>query len=131
MKKIYVLFIFIIVLCMNNAFAADSIISKSFRNKIQADYPDIERIFLRNNNSVPSNALASWDVSEAENSRTVMAYVVRNYIDDDPVIDLYIGGNSKIYTPIDASGLFKDFRCKSINNMQYLDTSKTTKTISL
>ena len=84
----------------------------------------IEEITFVNNQNVPSNAYASWDASEVNGAGEITAWMVkgtREYI-------LYIGSNSeKIETPTNLKGMFGIFDvCKSINNLNMLDTSNAT-----
>ena len=77
------------------------------------------------NNSVPSNATDSWDVSETKD-KGVMAYVIPNN-EDNAKYDLYIGAKGKVIANTDSSMLFGFFEnIKSIDFKDNFDTSKVT-----
>lgn len=85
---------------------------------------NISTIDILTTNDVPSNAVQSWDVSEAQDG-SVMAYIV----DDSSNSGMYklnIGGEGGVIAPADSSSLFSSFsRLKSMN-LSNLDTSNVT-----
>ncbi|MDD6323105.1 MAG: BspA family leucine-rich repeat surface protein [Bacilli bacterium] len=89
----------------------------------------ISTVDVLDNKNVPSNVVASWDVSEKQN-KSVMAWII-----DDPdnsgMYKLYIGGNGGVAAPTDSSNLFggaynSNFSKTKTMNLTNLDTSRVT-----
>ncbi len=79
-----------------------------------------------NNNTVPSNAVKSWDVSENKD-KGVIAYVTENPVENGKY-DLYIGANDGVIANKDSKYLFYRFaNLNSINFNKNFDTINTTK----
>ncbi len=74
---------------------------------------------------VPSNAIESWDVSEAKD-KGVMAYVTAN-TDDNTKYDLFIGAKNGVIANPDSAYLFRNFNLlENINFNGNFDTSNAT-----
>ena len=84
---------------------------------------EVEKVTFNNTNTVPSNALASWDVSDKQNG-SVMAYILDE--DNDGLYELYIGQNGGVVANPNSSYLFSDFSKLETLNINNLDTSKVT-----
>ncbi len=86
---------------------------------------NIVSVTFLDDNSVPSNATESWDVSE-DNKGGVMAYVVPNN-EDNTKYDLYIGANNGVIANEFSNRLFYNFfNVKSIEFGENFDTSNVT-----
>ncbi len=98
--------------------------SDTYKNKITT-------IDFMDNNTVPNNAVISWDVS-ANNSGRVMAWLI-NDPNNSGYYKLYIGGtNGFVYANTNSSYLFYHFEnVKSINFNNHFDTSEVTQMHSM
>ena len=86
----------------------------------------IKTIILLSDNTVPADAIASWDASYTYGDGKVMAWVKVNE-KDTSVYDLYIGSNNGIIAPADSGYLFADYaNCVEIRNLSILDTENVT-----
>lgn len=102
------------------AFEADSTVA--YKSETYA--PNIKTINLEKTINVPSDAVESWDIGQAQNGN-VMAYVVKNS-EDTSKYDLYIQGDGALYANEDSKFLFNNMpSTTSINNLTILDTSLT------
>jgi surface protein len=73
--------------------------------------------------NVPTDAIASWDVSSASN-KSVMAYIVDDGLGTSTYA-LHIQSNGTTIAPIYCNNLFDGFtKLTTINNLYLLDTSK-------
>ena len=85
---------------------------------------NITSIDVLTNKNVPSEAVESWDVSEAKDG-SVMAWVV-----NDPMnagkYKLYIGGNGGVAASDSLRDMFYSFRSLQTANLVNLDTSNVT-----
>ena len=87
---------------------------------------NIVNITFLNNNTVPENAVESWNVSEDKEKGTVKAWVVPN-LEDTSKYDLYIGAKGKVIANEDSSYAFYGFSVvNKINFDNNYDTSNTT-----
>ena len=84
----------------------------------------VESITFKDTNKVPSNAVASWDVSKAQNG-SIMAYTLNE--DSDDLYELYIGQEGGVTLGQDASYMFGYYSSLSSMDLTYLDTSNVTK----
>ena len=92
---------------------------------------NIVSITFLNNNSVPDNAVESWNVSEDKENGTVKAWVVPNSSDSSKY-DLYIGAKGKVIANENSGYVFYDFRgVKEINFDNNYDTSNATNMTNL
>ena len=92
---------------------------------------NIVSITFLNNNSVPDNAVESWNVSEDKEKGTVKAWVVPNSSDSSKY-DLYIGAKGKVIANENSGYVFYDFRgVKEINFDNNYDTSNATNMTNL
>ena len=90
----------------------------------------ISTVDVLDNKNVPSDAVASWDVSEKQN-KSVMAWIIDD-LDNSGMYKLYIGGNGKVIAPTDSSRLFyggvedleRSFYSTKTMNLAKLDTSR-------
>ena len=80
----------------------------------------VESIKFKDTNKVPSNAVASWDVSKAQNG-SIMAYTLNE--DSDDLYELYIGQEGGVTLSEDASYIFGYYSSLSSMDLTYLDTS--------
>ena len=80
----------------------------------------VESIKFKDTNKVPSNAVASWDVSKAQNG-SIMAYTLNE--DSDDLYELYIGQEGGVTLSEDASYMFGYYSSLSSMDLTYLDTS--------
>jgi surface protein len=72
---------------------------------------------------VPTDAIASWDVSSTSN-KSVMAYIVDDGLGTSTYA-LHIQSNGTTIAPVDSSYLFANFiKVTKINNLYLLDTSQ-------
>ena len=102
--------------------------SYAYKNTTYRD--NIKTLTFEREIDIPSEALASWDVS-ANSDESVMAYVVTNS-EDDTKYDLYIEADGNIYANFNSSYLFANLKgLESINNIDYLNTSKVTNMSSM
>ena len=100
----------------------------------------IRNITFENEINVPSNAIESWDISEAQN-RSIVAYVVASndlitadesndlmlMLAPNVMYDLVIQSDKQLYANEDMSYWFSSFKVlKNINNFYYVDTSIVT-----
>ena len=83
----------------------------------------VESITFKDTNKVPSNAVASWDVSKAQNG-SIMAYTLNE--DSDDLYELYIGQEGGVTLGQDASYMFGYYSSLSSMDLTYLDTSNVT-----
>ena len=83
----------------------------------------VESITFKDTNKVPSNAVASWDVSKAQNG-SIMAYTLNE--DSDDLYELYIGQEGGVTLGEDASYMFGYYSSLSSMDLTYLDTSNVT-----
>ena len=83
----------------------------------------VESITFKDTNKVPSNAVASWDVSKAQNG-SIMAYTLNE--DSDDLYELYIGQEGGVTLSEDASYIFGYYSSLSSMDLTYLDTSNVT-----
>ena len=83
----------------------------------------VESITFKDTNKVPSNAVASWDVSKAQNG-SIMAYTLNE--DSDDLYELYIGQEGGVTLSEDASYMFGYYSSLSSMDLTYLDTSNVT-----
>ena len=83
----------------------------------------VESITFKDTNKVPSNAVASWDVSKAQNGN-IMAYTLNE--DSDDLYELYIGQEGGVTLSEDASYIFGYYSSLSSMDLTYLDTSNVT-----
>ena len=100
----------------------------------QSTYQDkISTVDVLDNKNVPSDAVASWDVSEKQN-KSVMAWII-NDPDNSGMYKLYIGGKGKVIAPADSSylfyGLSSSFSKTKTMNLTNLDTSRVTNMSSM
>ena len=84
---------------------------------------EVEKITFNNTNTVPSNAIDSWDVSDKQNG-SVMAYTLDE--DNDGLYELYIGQNEGVVANPNSQYLFAYFSKLETINLNNLDTSKVT-----
>ena len=92
---------------------------------------NIVSITFLNNNSVPDNAVESWNVSEDKENGTVKAWVVPNSSDSSKY-DLYIGAKGKVIANENSGYVFYDFRgVKEISFDNNYDTSNATNMTNL
>ena len=94
--------------------------AKVFNGPITKD--QVVSITFKNTNAVPSNAAASWDVSEAQNG-SIMAYTLAS----GAAYNLYIGQEGGVTLGEDASYMF-GYYSELLSNIDltYLDTSNVT-----
>lgn len=85
---------------------------------------NIVSVTFLDNNTVPSTATASWDVSSAKDGG-VMAWVVPNSSDSSKY-DLYIGGYSGVMANANSSYLFNGFTALKTATLQHLHTMTAT-----
>ena len=85
---------------------------------------NIVSVTFLDNNTVPSTATASWDVSSAKDGG-VMAYVVPN-ASNSGKYDLYIGGYNGVVTNTNSSYMFNGFTALKTANVQHLHTMTAT-----
>lgn len=97
----------------------NSSIAKVFNGPITKK--QVASITFKNTNAVPSNAVASWDVSEAQNG-SIMAYTLSN----GALYDLYIGQEGGVTLGEDASHMFSWYKEATTINLNNIDTSNTT-----
>ena len=94
-----------------------------FQTRIATYKQNITSIEFVADSEIPSGVVASWDVS-AEGSEGVNAWLVDV---GSGKYKLYIGGDRGIYANENVSTLFSGFtNVTTINNLNLLDTSKTT-----
>ena len=84
---------------------------------------EIEEVTFNNTNTVPSNAINSWDVSDKQNG-SVMAYTLDE--DNDGLYEVYIGQNGGVVANPNSQYLFGSFFKLKIINLTNFDTSKVT-----
>ena len=102
----------------------NSLIAKVFNGPITKK--QVASITFKNTNAVPSNAVASWDVSEAQNG-SIMAYTLSN----GALYDLYIGQEGGVTLGEDASNMFSWYKEVTTINLNNIDTSNTTNMASM
>ena len=83
----------------------------------------ITSIDILNTNTVPSDAITSWDVSEKQNG-LVMAWIINDSANSG-MYKLYIGGAGKVITNEDSSYLFANLTNLQSINLTNLDTPGT------
>jgi len=94
--------------------------TKAFHNELYRT--NIINITFLDSSFVPSNAIESWDVSQAKD-KGVMAYVTANEIDNTKY-DLFIGANNGVIANSDSKNLFRNFNLlENINFDGNFDTS--------
>ena len=83
----------------------------------------VESVVFNNTNTVPSNAIESWDAGEKQTG-SIMAYTLD--VDNDGLYELYIGQSGTVKLGLNANYLFSNYN--NINNLNVcnLDTSATT-----
>ena len=85
---------------------------------------NITKIMIQNELNPIEGAMEFWDVSEAKDG-SVMAYAVLN--EDTTTYTIYLQGPGKIIANENSSNLFSKFyKLKSIEGLEYLDTSQAT-----
>lgn len=107
-----------ILIAQNGATAATS---KAFNGPITKE--QVEKIVIKNTNEVPSNAIASWDVSVAGNG-SIMAYTLDE--DNDSLYELYIGQDNGVIVGSNASYLFGYYKKLESIDLSNLKTSEVT-----
>ena len=100
---------------------ANSNTSKAFNGPITKE--QVEKIVIKNTNEVPSNAIASWDVSVARNG-SIMAYTLDE--DNDSLYELYIGQDNGVIVGSNAKYLFAHYTKLESIDLSNLKTSKVT-----
>ena len=100
---------------------ANSTTSKAFNGPITKE--QVEKIVIKNTNEVPSNAIASWDVSVARNG-SIMAYTLDE--DNDNLYELYIGQEGGVIVGSNASNMFANYNNLESIDLTNLKTSKVT-----
>ena len=99
----------------------------------QSTYDDkISTVDVLDNKNVPSDAVASWDVSEKQD-KSVMAWIIDDS-NNSGMYKLYIGGDGGVAAPTNSNGLFSgsyevykgSFSSAKTMNLAKLDTSKVT-----
>ena len=83
----------------------------------------VEKVTFNNTNTVPSNAINSWDVSDKQNG-SVMAYTLDE--DNDGLYEVYIGQNGGVVANPNSQYLFARFSKLGTINLTNLDTSNVT-----
>ena len=87
---------------------------------------NIVSVTFLDNNNVPSNATASWNVSEDKENGEIMAWVVPSE-SSTTKYDLYIGAKGGVIANPDSSWIFNGFiSVKSFNFNNNYDTSNAT-----
>ena len=109
---------FDVLIAQNSANASTS---KAFNGPITKE--QVEKIVIKNTNEVPSNAIASWDVSVAGNG-SIMAYTLDE--DSDSLYELYIGQDNGVIVGSNASYLFGKYNKLESIDLTNLKTSKVT-----
>ena len=109
---------FDVLIAQNNAYSTTS---KAFNGPITKE--QVEKIVIKNTNEVPSNAIASWDVSVAGNG-SIMAYTLDE--DNDSLYELYIGQDNGVIVGSNASYLFGYYKKLESIDLTNLKTSKVT-----
>ncbi len=89
---------------------------------------EVESVTFNNTNTIPSNAINSWDVSDKQNG-SVMAYTLDE--DNDGLYEVYIGQNGGVVANPNSSGLFSNFSKLETLNLNNLDTSKVTSMLGM
>ncbi len=84
---------------------------------------EVETIVFNNTNTIPTNAINSWDVSDKQNG-SVMAYTLDE--DNDGLYEVYIGQNGGVVANPNSKNLFEYFSKLETLNLNNLDTSKVT-----
>ena len=104
---------------LNNAVTSSE--STAFNGPVSIS--QVESIVFNNTNTVPSNAIESWDAGEKQTG-SIMAYILDE--DNDGLYELYIGQSGTVKLGLNASYLFSNYN--NINNLNVcnLDTSATT-----
>lgn len=82
-----------------------------------------ETVIFKNTNTVPSNVIDSWDVSNNQNG-SVMAYILDE--DNDGLYELYIGQDGGVVANPNSARLFNYFTKVTKYDLTYFDTSKVT-----
>ncbi len=80
------------------------------------------------NNSVPSSAVESWNVSEDKENGSVMAWVIPNN-NDNTKYDLYIGAPAGVIANEDSGYVFYDFTL--LNNIEFNSNFNTVRVTNL
>ena len=83
----------------------------------------VESITFNNNVSVPSDAIASWDVSDKQNG-SIIAYTLDT--NNNNLYEVYIGQENKVILTNSASQLFQNYNKSTTLDVSNLDTSKVT-----
>jgi uncharacterized repeat protein (TIGR02543 family) len=84
----------------------------------------ITSVEILTNKTVPTDAVASWDVS-ANHNNSVMAWVI-NDPNNSGYYKLYIGGNGGVIANPNSSYIFKGLTAATSMNVSNLDTSRVT-----
>ncbi len=84
---------------------------------------EVETIVFNNTNTIPTNVINSWDVSNKQNG-SVMAYTLDE--DNDGLYEAYIGQNGGVVANPNSKELFYAFSKLETLNLNNLDTSKVT-----
>ncbi len=95
--------------------------SKAFNGPITKE--QVEKIVIKNTNTVPSNAIASWDAG-AKHNGAIMAYTLDE--DNDGLYELYIGQEDGVIVGSNASYLFGKYNKLESIDLSNLKTSKVT-----
>ena len=85
---------------------------------------EIEAIYTVNYSDCSSDAIDSWDAS-AEGNGKVMAWITD--VDKDNLYELYLGQDGGVVAPQNSRMLFAKYANVEIMNLDFLDTSGTTK----
>ena len=95
--------------------------SKAFNGPITKE--QVEKIVIKNTNTVPSNAIASWDAG-AKHNGAIMAYTLDE--DNDSLYELYIGQDNGVIVGSNASYMFGYYTKLESIDLSNLKTTKVT-----
>ena len=93
-----------------------------------SDRKKFEKISFIRGNTIPTNAIDSWDVSLEKDGR-IMAWYTDT--DNNGLYELTVGGKKKIYANPNCRHLFNAFTSVKIIDLQNFDTSKVTDMYSM
>ena len=95
--------------------------SKAFSGPITKS--QVEKIVIKNTNTVPSNAINSWDVGNKLDG-SIMAYTLDE--DNDSLYELYIGQEGGVVVDSDASYMFANYTKLESIDLTNIKTTKVT-----
>ena len=105
---------------------ASKMLSSGVFSNISKD--DFESITTVDSNVVPTNAIQSWDASEARN-RSIMAWYLDE--DEDDKYELYIGQNGGVVANTNNANLFSYFKNLDSLDLTNYDTTNATNMSSM